>query len=169
MDLNIRDAEIKDSSAILEIFNYEAENETTVFELRARTQTEQKEWIKKHSGVYSVLVKENEGSESKTIVGYASLSPYRSRPGYKTTAESSVFVRADYRGKGVGNDLMKALIERASKNGFHCLIARIAGPNEASFELHKRLGFELVGIEKEVARKFGKWLDCAVFQKILSS
>lgn len=160
---NYRDAEPKDNKAILDIFNHEAENETTVFELRARTQEEQQEWFEQHTGVYSVIVLETDND----ILGFASLSPYRSRPGYKTTAESSIFIHTNHRGQGIGHELLEALIERARQNGFHTLIARIAKPNEASVKLHEACGFEFIGVEKEVARKFGKWLDCLVFQKML--
>ena len=55
----------------------------------------------------------------------------------------------------------------AEGHGFHTVIARISGGNEASIALHRACGFELVGIEREVGRKFGKWLDVVEMQKML--
>src|SRR5690606_6101631 len=101
------------------------------------------------------------------IAGFASLSPFRDRPAYRPTVENSVYVHADHRGRGVGRALMEAIVEIAAARGFHSVIARIVGDHEASIALHRSVGFELVGVEREVGRKFGRWLDVAVMQKML--
>ena len=163
VNANIRDAQPKDNYAIAAIFNQEVETTSNVLELRKRTSLEQRKWLKSHSGVYSVLVLE----DGNDIAGYACISQYRSRAAYTTTAESSVFIDEVHRGKGYGSQLLNSIIERARQNGFHGLIARIVASNEASVKLHEACGFDFIGVEKEVARKFGKWLDCAVFQKLL--
>jgi len=62
---------------------------------------------------------------------------------------------------------LTALLERAAEHGFHSVIGRIAGPQKASLALHRSLGYELVGIERQVGRKFGNWLDVAIVQKML--
>lgn len=169
MKYKCRNAQLEDNEAIAEIFNYEIENSTSVFDLRARTHAEQLIWFEEHSGVYSIIVIDDPGGDNdgNSIIGFASLSQYRTRPGYNTTSESSVYIHREHRGKGAGYKLLEGIIEQARQNGFHTLIARIAEPNEASVALHKACGFELIGIEKEVARKFGRWLDCGIFQKIL--
>ena len=161
--MEIREALSGDSENIRLIFNQEVEGARTVLELVPRSPKDQRLWFKQHSGIYSVLV----ASEGGEVLGYASLSPYRTRPGYNTTSESSVFVHQDHRQKGIGAALMEALLETAQANGFHTLIARVAEKNEVSVKLHMELGFELVGVEREVGRKFGKWVDCSVLQKML--
>ena len=111
----------------------------------------------------AVVVAETEGE----IVGFAALSPYRSRPAYSTTVEDSIYVRHDQRGNGVGRALLAELVEVAAARGFHTMMARIVGGHDASIGLHRSLGFELVGIEREVGRKFGRWLDVVLMQRML--
>jgi phosphinothricin acetyltransferase len=76
-------------------------------------------------------------------------------------------VAPDQRGQGVGRLLLGELIRLATTHGFHTVMARIVGGHETSIGLHASCGFELVGIEREVGRKFGKWLDVALMQRML--
>jgi phosphinothricin acetyltransferase len=101
------------------------------------------------------------------VAGFGSLSPYRSRPAYSTTVEDSVYVHHEHRGKGVGRLVLAELVRLAGVHGFHAVMARIVGGHEASIALHTGCGFELVGVEREVGRKFGKWLDVALMQRLL--
>jgi phosphinothricin acetyltransferase len=110
-----------------------------------------------------VVVAERDGN----VVGFASLSPYRPRPAYSTTVEDSVYVRRTEQRSGVGRALLSELVDVAGTRGFHTVMARIVGDHEASIGLHRSLGFEMVGIEREVGRKFGRWLDVAVMQRML--
>jgi phosphinothricin acetyltransferase len=116
-----------------------------------------------HAGAHPAVV----AVEAEEVVGYGSLSPYRDRPAYATTVEDSVFVRADRRGLGVGRLLLDELVRLASVHGFHAVIARIVGHNDASIALHRACGFELVGVEREVGRKFGRWLDVVELQRLV--
>jgi phosphinothricin acetyltransferase len=102
------------------------------------------------------------------IAGFASLSFYRDRPGYRTSVEDSIYVAADHQRRGVGSALLAALIDVAISHGFHAMFARIVGPSEPSMALHRQHGFELVGIERQVARKFGRWHDVALMQRLLT-
>ncbi len=171
--MEIRTATAADNEAIRQIFNREVETESTVLELRARSEAEQAQWLDRHSGAYAVIVAVQKalsgGEAEEAIAGFASLSPYRIRDGYKTTAESSVYVHAEHREEGIGRALMDMLIELGAHSGFHTLIARIADNNKASASLHEACGFELIGVEKEVGRKFQKWIDCAIYQKMLNT
>jgi phosphinothricin acetyltransferase len=124
---------------------------------------EQREWLQARSGAHAVIVAEEAGG----VVGFASLSPYRERPAYSTTVEDSVYVRGDQRGSGVGRALLEQLIELAMQHGFHTVLARIVGGHDASIALHKAVGFEIIGTEREVGRKFNRWLDVVVMQRML--
>jgi phosphinothricin acetyltransferase len=101
------------------------------------------------------------------VVGYASVSPYRSRPAYATTVEDSVYVRRDQQGQGVGAALLNTLVTRTRDHGFHSIIARIVGGHASSIALHRRCGFDEVGVERQVGRKFGQWLDVVLMQTLL--
>ena len=161
--MEIRLANRGDAEAIAAIYNHEATRERTVFDLRARSVAEQQDWLAERSGAHSVIVAVDNGD----VVGFASLSPYRPRPAYNTSVESSVFVRRDQLRQGIGRALLEHLVALAAEHGFHSMIARIAGENEASVRLHAECGFELVGVERQVGRKFGRWLDCTVMQRLL--
>ena len=93
--------------------------------------------------------------------------PYRPRPAYTPTVEDSVYVHRDHRGRGVGALLLGELVELARDHGFHSVVGRIVGGHDASIKLHQTCGFEQIGTEREVGRKFGKWLDVVLMQKML--
>ena len=161
----IRLATLHDAKALIDIYNPQVVETTRTLDLVARTVDEQRDWIEARSGGLAVLVAEDPGDG--TIIGFGSLSFYRDRPGYRTSVEDSVYVAEGHQGKGVGAALLAALVDAARTRGFHAMFARIVGPQEASVALHERHGFELVGVEREVARKFGRWHDVALMQRLL--
>jgi L-amino acid N-acyltransferase len=161
--VEIRRARVDDAEAILRIYNAEVTGSTVTFDLVPRTAEEQVTWLVQRSGAYAALVAEVDGQ----VLGFASLSPYRDRPAYITTVEDSVYVDRDVRGGGVGRALLEALVETARAHGFHTVIARVVGGHEASIALHRGVGFEEVGTEREVGRKLGRWLDVVVMQLLL--
>lgn len=103
------------------------------------------------------------------VIGYASLSRFRDKPGYSRSAEDSVYVHKDFQGNGIGRLLMKEILARAKQLGYHAIVAGIVPPNEASVRLHKGLGFEYVGNFREVGFKFSKWQDVEFYQLFLPS
>ena len=88
------------------------------------------------------------------------------RRAYAGTAEISLYVKEEFRGRGIGRQLMEAIIEEGQIVGLHTVIARIAGENRVSIHLHESLGFKQIGVMKEVGRKFGRLLDIELMQKI---
>ena len=164
MGFTVRLAERRDAEAIRAIYNVEVAESTATFDLVPRTLDEQVDWIAGHSGAHPAIVATVETGE---VVGFASLSPFKERPAYATTVEDSVYVRRDRRGQGIGRLLLDELLRLAREHGFHSVMARIVGNHEASIALHRACGFELVGTEREVGRKFGRWLDVAEMQRRL--
>jgi phosphinothricin acetyltransferase len=135
-------------------------------DLVPRTLETQREWIAARSGAFCAVVAVD---SSGTVLGFGALSEYKDRSGYRSTVENSVYVLRDVARRGIGKQILLHLIETATVSGFHSVIARIEAQSLASRGLHSSCGFELVGIEKQVARKFGKWLDIAVMQKSLAA
>ena len=133
------------------------------FDLKPETLGRRRKWFSEHGGPYPLIVAERQ----VRVLGYASLSRFRDKPGYSKSAEDSVYVHRDFQGKGVGGLLMKEILARAVMLGFHTIIAGIVPPNEASVRLHEGLGFVRVGDFKEVGFKFSRWQDVTFYQLFL--
>ena len=161
--MSVRLATLDDAPAIAAIYNVEVANHTSTFDLVPRTLDEQRQWISARSGAFSAVVATIDGA----VVGFASLSPYKERAAYRTTVENSVYVSRDHPRLGIGKTLMQHVIGLAADSGFHSIVARVEASSVASRALHETCGFELVGIEREVGRKFNRWLDVAVMQLML--
>ena len=145
------------------IYNVEVQTSTVTFDLVPRSLADQRAWLAARSGAHTALVAVEDGE----LIGFGSLSPYKDRPAYATSVEDSVYVHQSHQGKGVGRLLLTALVDAAEASGFHAVFARIVGGHEASIGLHAALGFEIVGTEREVGRKFGRWLDVVVMERLL--
>jgi phosphinothricin acetyltransferase len=175
----------EDSEAIRAIYNIEVVRSNVTFDLVPRTPEDQLVWLAEHRGAHPAIVAVVEDDDvrggggsggaggsggdggSGEVVGFASLSPYRSRPAYATTVEDSVYVRSDQRSRGVGRLLLADLVTLAAAHGFHAIMARIVGGHATSIALHQGCGFELVGVEREVGRKFSRWQDVVLMQRLL--
>ena len=164
MPAKLRLACVEDSEAIRAIYNREVLGSTVTTDLVARSPEDQLAWMDEHSGAHPAVVAVDDRGE---VCGFGSLSPYRSRPAYRTTVEDSVYVHPDHQGQGVGRSLLEELVALAGAHGFHAVMARIVGDHRASVGLHRACGFEEVGVEREVARKFGKWLDVVLMQRLI--
>ena len=162
--MELRLATLDDAEAIRDIYNVEVTTSTATFDLVPRTLDGQRAWQAERSGARAVLVAAVNG----TVCGFGSLSPWRDRPAYATTVEDSVYVHRDHHGQGIGKALLGELVTTATAHGFHACMARIVGGHEASIALHTACGFEVVGTEREVGRKFGKWLDVVLMEKLLA-
>ncbi len=162
--MHVRLARSADAEPIRAIYNAEVTGSTATFDLVPRTPEEQAAWMDDHRGPYPAIVAVDDGD---VILGFGSLSVFRDRPAYATTVENSVYVHPAHRGLGVGKSLLDDLITLATQHGFHCILARIGGDNQASIALHEACGFTMVGVEREVGRKFNRWLDVSVLQRML--
>jgi len=163
--VSLRAAQVSDAEVIAIIYNYEVETSTATFDLVPRSIEAQREWITARSGAFSALVAEDSAAG---VIGFAALSTYRDRAGYRTTVENSVYVHRDHQRRGVGRLLLGALLEVARDSGFHTVIARIDSQSSGSLALHESLGFVVVGVERQIGRKFGRWLDSVIMQKMLA-
>lgn len=166
-DVRVRPAVVDDAEAIRQIYNMEVTSATSTFDLVARSRQDQERWIVDRSGAFSAIVAVDQSADALAVIGFGSLSPYKDRAAYSTTVEDSVYVDRRRGQAGVGTLLLTRLVEIAGASGFHAVMARIEASSTASRALHAKCGFELVGIEREVGRKFNRWLDVAVMQRLL--
>jgi phosphinothricin acetyltransferase len=162
--MQLRLATLDDAEAIRQIYNLEVTSSTVTFDLVPRSLDEQRSWLAARSGAYAVLVVEVDG----VVAGFGSLSKWRDRPAYSTTVEDSIYIHRDHHGCGLGKALLTELVATATSHGFHACMARIVGGHDASIALHRSCGFEIVGTEHEVGRKFNRWLDVVLMERMLT-
>ena len=162
--MRIRRANQSDLEAITGIYNEAVLNTTATFDTEPRTLPEHEEWFRQHAEPpFRVLVAEEDG----TVLGWVSLGPWSDRRAYAQTAQCSVYVHAECRGKGTGKALLQDLLAVAKEAGLHTVIGSNAEGNEASMRLVGSLGFDHLGTMREVGFKFGKRLDVLLVQRIL--
>lgn len=152
---------------ILAILNEAIESSTALYDYKPRSTESMVSWFAgKRAGGFPVI-----GLVSSTgaLLGFGSLGTFRAWPAYKYTAEHSIYVHKDFRGQGLGNVLLTELIAAATGLGLHALIGGIDASNEGSIALHEKFGFRHVGTLPEVGFKFGRWLDLAFYQLLLST
>ena len=161
----VRAATHADLSGILEIYNEAVLNTTASYDYEPRTLEHRVAWFDDHlKNNYPVFVAANDQSR---VVGWSALNRFHDRIGYRFTAENSVYVAADQRGKGIGTLLMPPLIDGARDRGLHAILALIDAENESSIRLHVRFGFERAALLKQVGFKFNRWLDVVYMERLL--
>jgi L-amino acid N-acyltransferase YncA len=167
MSVRTRLIELADAEAVRAIYNVEVVDSTVTMDLVPRTLDDQRAWIVAHQGAHGAIVAVDDDpvTGDERVLGFASISPYRSRPAYSGTVENSVYVHREHQSRGIGRVLLDGVLHLAEESGFHTCMARIMAGHEASIRLHASRGFELVGVERQVARKFGRWIDMTVMQR----
>ena len=149
---------------IRDIYNEVIRNSTAVFSDVEVTFEDREAWFDaKRTAGFPVLV----AVEPAGVVGFGTFGEFRTWPGYRYSVEHSVHVRADCRGRGVGRALVQALLQEAARMQKHVMIAGIDAQNVTSIALHEKLGFETVGELREIACKFGRWLDLKFMQRLI--
>lgn len=155
------------AGAILGILNDTIANSTAIYDYKPRVPESMVGWFKaKEQGDFPVLGVESHEGE---LLAFASYGTFRAWPAYKYTAEHSVYVHRNHRGRGLGSKLVQELIARAKTQGIHVLVGGIDASNETSIKLHERLGFVHAGTIRQAGFKFGRWLDLALYQLILET
>ena len=161
----IRDAVAADAGGIAEIYNDAVAHTTAIWNEQKVDAADRVAWIEgRQTSGYPVLVAVDPADD---VLGYASFGPWRPHDGYRHTAEHSVYVRGDQRGRGIGEALLRAAIARARETGIHVMVGAIEAGNTGSLRLHEKLGFARIGTMPQVGMKFGRWLDLALLQLTL--
>jgi phosphinothricin acetyltransferase len=160
----VRAANLDDLPAIRAIYNHYVATSTCTFQIEPDTDEARRDWFLNRGPALPVTVFE-EGGE---VLGWASLSKWNARCAYARSVEASVYVRQDCHRRGIGRALLADLIERARALGHHTVIGGACTEQAASLALQEALGFQRVACFREVGHKFGRWLDVAYMQLILS-
>ena len=162
----IRDAVATDLSAIVDVLNV-ALATTTIYSERPYTLADRTAWLAaRRDRGFPVLVAEVDGE----FAGFGSYGDFRDSialPCYVTTVEHSVYVVDRFGGQGVGRSLVEALVEHARGRGVHAMVGAVDAENEVSLRFHAQLGFVEVGRMPEIARKWDRWLELVLVQRLL--
>ncbi|MCG8441313.1 MAG: N-acetyltransferase family protein [Caulobacterales bacterium] len=161
----VRTGEGGDLPAILDIYNHYVRETSITFDLEEATPASRAGWMERFSeaGPHQLLVAEADGA----VAGFAYSTPFRARPAYDVTVETTVYVRAAGVRRGVGRRLYETLFARLAGERLHRAVAGVTLPNEASVAFHRAMGFEEVGVLTEVGRKFGRYWDVMFLEKPL--
>lgn len=165
MPFTIRDAAPADLGAINAIYNHYVATSTCTYDRDPRGDDDAARWLASHGDAHPATIAIDPAGGD--VIGWAALSPFRPRWGYRHTVEDSVYVRADRHGRGVGGALLADLVARARALGHHAVLAIVSADQDASVRLHARAGFAPIAILPQVGHKFGRWLDLSVLQLLL--
>jgi phosphinothricin acetyltransferase len=162
----IRVAEEEDLEAINEIYNHYVSESHVTFDDEPVTMQARKEWFTHYAdhGRHRVFVAVDDGR----VIGYATSSRFRPKPGYLTSVETSIYLAPDATGKGAGSRLYATLFKSLEREDLHRAYAGIALPNPESIGLHEKFGFKRVALYSEQGRKFGRYWDVAWYEKRLN-
>ena len=160
----IRPATEADCPRINAIYNFYVHTSPATFDLVEMTENWRRDWFEQRQGAgLPVLVAEVAGQ----VAGWCALSPWSPKPAYATTVDESIYIDEQFRGKGLGRQLLAAILEEARANGRDVVMAVIVACQEPSLALHRSLGFEQTGLNRHMGYKLGEWHDVAYLQRHL--
>ncbi|HEV2141341.1 MAG TPA: GNAT family N-acetyltransferase [Candidatus Dormibacteraeota bacterium] len=163
--VHVRPATVDDLDAINDIYNHYVVETHITFDDEPMPMEARREWFSHYGagGRHRVLV----AAEGETVIGFASSSRFRPKPGYLTSVETSIYLAPDATGRGAGGKLYAELFKAIESEDLHRAYAGIALPNPASIALHEKFGFNRVALFSEQGRKFGRYWDVAWYEKPL--
>ncbi|MEM7795371.1 MAG: N-acetyltransferase family protein [Cyanobacteria bacterium P01_C01_bin.118] len=161
--LKIRPAELEDCGAIASIYNEAIAHGGITMDGQLQTAEDIQALLAKFNQREVLLVAEVDSS----VVGWGVIKRYSDRIGYQVCCETSVYLSFSETGKGYGEPLQRSLIKRVSELGYYHIIAKILGNNQGSIRFHQRLGFTVVGIQKDIGYIDGTWHDVVILQYLL--
>lgn len=159
--VQVRAATPRDATAIRNIYNHFVRETIVTFEEKPVSVGEMRVRIRLIGSLGLPWIVAEVGG---AIVGYAYANKWKERAAYRHSVETTVYLRPDSTGRGIGRKLYTQLVAELRRLGYHAIIGGIALPNAASVGLHESLGFRKVAHFEQVGRKFGRWIDVGYWQ-----
>ncbi|SLN51551.1 N-acyltransferase YncA [Roseovarius albus] len=160
----LRAAEPRDAGEISKIWNVYIRDTSVTFTTTWKTPDTISTVLKdKAQAKLPFFVAEDEGK----VLGFVTYGPFRTGPGYVHTMEHSIMLSDAAKGRGTGRALMQAIEEEACRKNVHTLVAGISAENPNAIAFHQAIGFKKVGHVAQAGRKFGRWMDLILLQKML--
>jgi L-amino acid N-acyltransferase YncA len=163
--VDIADAEPRHMAAVQAIYSHYVLHDLCSFEEQVPSVAEmqaRRADVRARGLPYLVALKDGE------VAGYAYATAYRARSAYRHTVEDSIYVAQGMHGHGIGKALLGEVIRRCTDGGFTQMVAVVGNSaNAGSQGVHQSLGFERVGVLRDVGFKFGQWVDTVLMQRAL--
>lgn len=160
----IRKVEERDLLAILEIYNQGIEDGIATFEEELKDENYIYKWFNLHNGRYCALVAINEQGE---ITGWASINAYNTRAVYQGVGELSIYIHRGFRGKGIGQKLLRVLEDEAKSHGFYKLVLFTFPINALGQGPYRKQNYRKVGLFKNQGKLRGEFVDVMIMEKLL--
>jgi L-amino acid N-acyltransferase YncA len=160
----LRDATVADAGQLAAIYNATVLARDATMDLAPKNEQYFRELIAGLTEREALIVL----AEREKVLGWGRIMRYSDREGYTTTCETAVYLRRELRRRGLGTRIKVDLIERCRKLGYHHLVAKVFAGNRASIDYNLRLGFEIVGTQREVGWVGGRWEDVTIMQLLLA-
>jgi phosphinothricin acetyltransferase len=166
-EIVFRPVERGDLVTLTDIYNHYVRETSITFDIEPRTIAQRQVWLDGFSvrGRYRCFVAVKDGS----AIGWASSHRYNERAAYDTTVLTSIYLAPDMTGQGIGRRLYAVLFDALKDEDIHQAFGGITQPNPASVRLHEAMGFEKVGVYREVGRKFGRYWDVATYLRPMAN
>lgn len=153
-----------DYVAIADIYNIYIRDGKQTMEEKIHSAEDIAAWTKKFHSREGLFVLK----KADTVIGWGIIKRYSDRAGYRFTCETAVYLHNDFLGKGYGSYIKRQLIEICKKWEYHHLVAKIFAVNTGSIIYNEKLGYEIVGRQKQIGFKDGKWTDVVIMQLIIT-
>jgi phosphinothricin acetyltransferase len=159
----VRTALAADAGAIADIYTESILMRDSTMDTEPWSEDRARELLTNLSERESVVVLET----GDGVIGWGIVKSYSDRPGYRVACETSLYLYRAQTGRGYGSAIQRELHRRCREFGYHHVVAKIWASNASSIAMHRKHGFTLVGIQKEIGRIDGAWRDIALMQCLL--
>ena len=105
--------------------------------------------------------------DKQNVIGWGIIKKYSDREGYRFACETAIYLKSSETGKGYGSKMKRFMIEECKRLDYHHMVAKIFSTNIASIVYNQKIGYEIVGTQKEIGYRDGKWLDMVIMQYII--
>ena len=161
--MKFRIADITDAQSVMDIYNEHVADGNSTMDQQPKSLTEIEDWFKGFWERELIVMLE----EDKKIIGWGIIKRYSDREGYAKACETAIYLRVAEIRKGYGTLMKKWIIDKCRQLGYHHLVAKIFSSNTASIEYNKKLGYELVGKQKDIGYVDGQWQDVTIMQLLI--
>jgi phosphinothricin acetyltransferase len=161
--MTLREGTATDAPAIAAIYNESIREADSTMDQTPVNPEEVKAKMRGFRHNELIVVLEDDGD----VLGWGIIKRYSEREGYRFACETSVYLRRSHTGRGLGHILQNELLDRCNALGYHHVVAKIWAQNQPSISMHRKCGFEMVGVQKEIGSSDGRWIDVAILQCIL--